>query len=132
MQSTQGGKLGRGETKGAAAKHGGSEAVHDRLDLDVEVTIHLVRAPPAEQSDPVAVNTGAEEGHCPACASRAGGDVGHCVGRVRMEGQRGADTSGQVRGEDVSERCAGSQTHSVKRRGGQGAIAAQGENACRC
>ena len=60
----KGGKLlSRRQAEGASAKHGGRKAIHDRLCLDVSVSVHFVAAPAADQANDVAVDTGAEEGH---------------------------------------------------------------------
>ena len=57
----QGGKCsGRGETEGAAANYGGSEACRDGLDLNVKISIHFIGAPAApDEADAVTVNAGA-------------------------------------------------------------------------
>ena len=96
--------LGRGETEGAAAKHGGGETGHHWLRLDVEVAIHLVRAPATDQANAIAINAGAHEGHRTASASGAGRDVGSGVDGVGMQDQRGTNARGYVRGEDIVER----------------------------
>ena len=56
--STETGGLSRCELVGAAAEHGGGDASHHGLRLDVEVSKKLIGAPATDHSDAVAVNTG--------------------------------------------------------------------------
>ena len=66
----------------AAAKHNGGDARHDRLALDVQVAVHLVRPPPANKPDAIGIDATTQHGHCPARTSRAGGDIlGSKVGK---------------------------------------------------
>jgi hypothetical protein len=53
----------------AAMEHGRSNAIHDRLCLDVEVSVELVGAPPADEADAVAIDPRTHEGHGAAGAS---------------------------------------------------------------
>ena len=51
-------------------EHGGGDAVHDWLRLNVEVPVELIRAPPVDEANAVAINPGAHEGHGAAGPSR--------------------------------------------------------------
>ena len=58
------GKLSRrAELEGAAAEHGGGQAGHNRLSLHVQVAVHFVGPPAADEADAVAVDAGAQERH---------------------------------------------------------------------
>ena len=70
------GGLSRCQAESAAAQHGGGEASHDRLCLNVKIPVHFVRAPPAKQTDAVAIHSRAQKGHSTASAGGADGDVG--------------------------------------------------------
>ena len=51
-------------TEEAAAKHGGSEAGHDRGSLHMKISIqHLVGPPAADETNSIAVNAGTQERH---------------------------------------------------------------------
>ena len=69
--------LSRGQPEGAAAEHGGGDASHDRLGLDVKISVKLVGAPAADEADPVPVDSGTEKGHG---ATRPGGASGDGAG----------------------------------------------------
>ena len=114
--------LGGGEAESAAAEHRGGEAVHHRLGLHVQVAIHFVRLLPTDHTNPVAVDAGAEEGHRSASARGTGGDVRQGVRGVRVEDKGGADTSGEVGGENVPKGCSGCHAHRVQRGGGGGTV----------
>lgn len=55
--------------------HATREVVHDGLRLDMEVSLHFVRAPPTNESDGVMVNVGAEKCHGAGSAKRVSADV---------------------------------------------------------
>lgn len=76
------------------------------------------------------VNAGAQEGHHQrtAGASGEGGDVGRCVSGDGMQYQRGANESGQVRGEDMWERRQRARADRVDGSGGGGVVVAEGED----
>ena len=95
---------GRGETEGAAAKHGGGEACHDGLGLNVKISIHFVGAPAPDEADAVTVGAGAEKGHGAAGARGPDGDVGDGVGRVRMGDNSDANAGRKSGSSNVSER----------------------------
>jgi hypothetical protein len=94
-------KGGRGERlAGATTEHGGSDAGHGRLGLDMQVSVHLIGAPAPDEPDAIAVHTRAKEGHG---AARPHGACGEHGGR-KTEGRRrrggckakeGGDGSGQ-------------------------------------
>ena len=72
----------------AAAKHGGGDAGHNGLRLDMEVAVHLIGAPTSDETDAVRVDTATEHGHgaARACETRrdvAHGEVGERGGRSR-------------------------------------------------
>ena len=84
--------LARGQPKGAAAQHGGGDARHNWLGLDMQVPIKLVGAPAADETDPVTVHTCTEESHGSASAGGACRDGTERVGRIwvsKGRGQRG-------------------------------------------
>ena len=93
------GQLG-GEAKGTTLEHHSWKAGHDRLCLYVEVPIHLIGTPPADEANTVTVDASTQECHGAACLSGAGGDVGEGVCRVRVKVEGRAD----ARGEGVAER----------------------------
>lgn len=60
----EGGELSRrAELEGAAAKHGGGQASHNRLSLHVQVSVHFVGPPAADEANAVAVDACAQERH---------------------------------------------------------------------
>ena len=73
------------ETVVAATKHGGGHSRHDRLGLNVQVPIHLVGAPAANEPDAIAIDAGAQHGHGATGAGGAGRDVGGRDAQVRRE-----------------------------------------------
>lgn len=96
--------LSRGHLVGAAAQHRCSEAVHDRLGLDVKVPIKLVGSPATDHPDALATNTRAEEGHGAAGSRRAGGHVRGAVARVRVKGEGHSDPTSYVAGANEAPR----------------------------
>jgi hypothetical protein len=50
------------EAVAAAMEHGRSDAVHDRLRLNMEVPVELVRVLPADEAGAIAVDPRAHEG----------------------------------------------------------------------
>ena len=52
------GRLARIQPEGAPAQHGGGEAIHDRLGLDVEVPKKFVGPPSADHADVIAIHAG--------------------------------------------------------------------------
>ena len=77
--------LGRREAEIAASEHGGREAVHDRVSLNVKVTEHFVGFPTSDHAEDVAIDAGAQKGHGAAGPGGADGHVGQSVGRVGVE-----------------------------------------------
>ena len=53
------------EAVAAAMEHGGSDAVHDRLRLNMEVPVELVRVPPADEAGAIAVDPRAMRARAP-------------------------------------------------------------------
>ena len=56
-------------------EHEPGEVAHDRLGLKVEVPEHFIRAPAANESDDVGINSGEKEGHGTTHPKGAGCDV---------------------------------------------------------
>ena len=83
------GKSSRRKAKIAAPKHGGREAVHDGLRLDVKVSEHFVRSPTSDHAQAVAVNARAEQRHGAARTGGADRDVAQRIRRVGMEMEDG-------------------------------------------
>ena len=70
----------------------------------MQVSVHLVRPPPADQAEAVAVDAGTEKGHSATGTCQADGDVGDRVRRVRVKNIRRADALREVGRQDVPER----------------------------
>ena len=68
------GCLARRKLEGTAVEHGGGNTIHNGLRLDVKIAavVELVRAPPPDQADSIAVDTSAEEGHGYGCVCLIG------------------------------------------------------------
>ena len=96
-------KLCRRKAKVAAPKHGGREAVHDRLRLHMEIAKHFVGSPAANHAQPVAVDAGAKKRHGAASASGADGHVDEGVRGVGVEVENRANASSDIGGRDVPE-----------------------------
>jgi hypothetical protein len=86
--------------EGTAAEHGGCEASHHWLSLDVEIPIHFIGPPSAKQTDAVRVDTRTKQRHRAACACGTNGDIGRGEGGVGVQGQGGAEARGEVRRKD--------------------------------
>ena len=86
------GKLARGQPEGPAAQYSSSKALHNRLGLYMEISIHFVGFPPSEHLDALAGNAGAKECHRTTGASRADGNIGWeiCGGPGAGGGQHGS------------------------------------------
>ena len=74
----------------ATTEHGGGHPRHDRLGLDVQVPVHLVGAPAANEADAVAVDAGTQHGHGTTGTGGTGRDVGGRDAQVRGEKHGGA------------------------------------------
>ncbi len=92
--------LPRCESEGATTEHGGG------LGLHVEITIKLIRAPTADEPDPIAVDASAEEGHGSAGPRGTGRDGAGRIGGIRIEDEGSTEVPSDVRGEDILERPA--------------------------
>ena len=79
------------QAEGTAAQHGGRKAGHDWLCLDVEVAVHFVRPPAAQQTDAIAIDARAKEGHGTAGAGGAYRHIGGGVGGVWVQGESDAN-----------------------------------------
>ena len=99
--------LSRREAEVATPKHGGREAVHDRLRLDVQVPKHFVRPPTANHSKAVAVNPGAEQSHRATRSSGTDGDVLQSVRWVGVEVQDRSDAGCNVGRRNLTKRRGG-------------------------
>lgn len=90
------------EAEVAAAKHRGCDTRHNRLRLDMEIAVHFIGAPAANQPNAIGVNAAAEHGHGAARAGRAGRNVagGEIRERGWEEGHRPAKECGDVGGKD--------------------------------
>ena len=88
----------------AAAKHRGGEPGHDGRRLNVEISVHLVGPPSADETYTIAINARAKEGHGPASAGRTNRDIGEGVRRVGRENKSGADAPRQIRSKEETER----------------------------
>jgi hypothetical protein len=58
-------KLSRGQAEGAASEHGGGEPGHDRLSLDVKISVEFVGPPASNHADAFAGDAGTQKGHGP-------------------------------------------------------------------
>ena len=97
-------ELSRSHLVGATAQHSSGEAVHDRLGLDVKVSIKLVGSPATDHSDALATNTRAEECHGAPSSGRSGGHVLGGVARVRVKGKSNTDPTRDVTGSNKAKR----------------------------
>ena len=73
---------GRRKRAAGAAEHGRGDAGHGWLGLNVQVAIHLIGAPATNETDAIAVNAPAQEGHGAARPRGAGREeygVGACA-----------------------------------------------------
>ena len=66
----------------AAAKHDGGDSRHNRLALDMEVAVHFIRSPTADEAYTIGVDATAKHGHGATGTGGAGRDV---VGRKVSE-----------------------------------------------
>ena len=102
------GKLPRRKLECAAAQHGGGDAGHEGLRLEVMITKHFVGAPAADHTDAVAVDSGAEESHGAARAGRAGGDIWRGVRRIGLDREGSANARREPARGDKTKGAAGS------------------------
>ena len=85
----------------------------------MEIAVHFVRSPPADEADAIGVNAAAKHGHGPACSGRAGGNIpGSKIGeRGGKESNSATEESGDIGGKDELPGCLGSRAKRVDRRG---------------
>ena len=107
------GELARCEAKIAATQHGGCEAVHDGLGLDVEISKHLVRPPAADEAQPITIDAGTQKRHGAAGPRRADGDVGGSESGVGVKVEGCADSRRDVGRNDVAKGGGGREAHRI-------------------
>ena len=119
VQQNAGGEGWDVEAEVAAAKHGGSNASHDRLSLNVEVAVDFVGPPASDEADAIGTDTATEKRHR---AARTGGGI-----EVGQEGDSLADEGGDVGRKDKVPRTPGGPKGVDGRRGG-GACGERNDN----
>ena len=78
------------------------------------ITVHFIGSPATDQTDAVAVDAGAQEGHGAAGPSGANVDVGGRVSRVQVEEERRPDAVRNVGRQNVPERASCMVAESVQ------------------